>query len=837
MRTFKSVLCLGLIIANFRAVAADPVQVQSDIVVSARHLFGSIQTDTQPTARLDADAILALGASSVADLMKVLEPMARSADGAEPIMVLNGQRPLITDEIFALPPEAFQRIDLMPEDVATKFGYPPTRNVLNFVTKQRFHSLELRASGNSTTDGGTDDGEAVISLTRIRRESRLSITGSYSRRDPLRQDSRNISPDWQVPFDAIGNVTGIGGAEIDPRLSTLAGFLVTIAPVPLNSAARSSLSGYVTETDLGRTTNLGPYRSLVPGEEVWKTSATIARPIGQSTSASVSFSIEHKNNWSIQGPASATLVVPSANPFTPFSGDVLLQRYLTEVPPLRHNGLTLALHGGTGLQGQIAGWVWNLTGTFDHQQNSTSSEQGIDLSHVQTAIETGDDPFQRFAQKLLWDRLRTWSQTTIATTDAKFAIDGGAIALPAGSINLTSTFEVQRATANTILQTPVAMALNFGWTMIETNVSLTVPITSRRKNFLPFFGDISFNIIGGLQSVRQYHSQLETDYGFTWRPLNGIQLTTIKSDTITPPPLTQLAAPISVVTNTPFLDFVTGQSTLITAFTGGNPDLHDERRHKASISLNVQPISSGPQFSVVYTSLRILNQTGTLSTVTPEIESAFPDLFIRNEVGKLVSADFRPVNLSDERQRTLTSSLSYASALGKTPAVGGRMVAATPLQERPFLFLSLNSTIRLADRLILREGLKPLNLLAGDTIDGSGGKPTLELNGYFGLSYRGASVGVAPSYHGPNSVQNTIPSSDLRFSPLLKIGLSASAMLDHCLPHSAWAHQILINLTVDNLFNERPHVLDGNGRTPNSYQSAYLDPLGRVIGFRIRKLF
>ena len=46
-----------------------------------------------------------------------------------------------------------------------------------------------------------------------------------------------------------------------------------------------------------------------------------------------------------------------------------------------------------------------------------------------------------------------------------------------------------------------------------------------------------------------------------------------------------------------------------------------------------------------------------------------------------------------------------------------------------------------------------------------------------------------------------------------------------------------MSVRVDNLFNTRQEVVDGNGDTPIRFQPALIDPLGRTISVEFRKLF
>ncbi|MEJ8629591.1 TonB-dependent receptor [Sphingomonas sp. I4] len=59
----------------------------------------------------------------------------------------------------------------------------------------------------------------------------------------------------------------------------------------------------------------------------------------------------------------------------------------------------------------------------------------------------------------------------------------------------------------------------------------------------------------------------------------------------------------------------------------------------------------------------------------------------------------------------------------------------------------------------------------------------------------------------------------------------------HKLVDKAWTDKMRINLTVENLLNDRINVTDRNGNTPNRFQPAFIDPIGRSIRLGVRKLF
>ena len=82
--------------------------------------------------------------------------------------------------------------------------------------------------------------------------------------------------------------------------------------------------------------------------------------------------------------------------------------------------------------------------------------------------------------------------------------------------------------------------------------------------------------------------------------------------------------------------------------------------------------------------------------------------------------------------------------------------------------------------------------------------------------------------------------SDLRFGAVTKFKLRAfvdfgqQARMVRAIPFLKGAR---MTLRVNNLFDSRPRVTDGRGDTPLAYQPFIEDPLGRVVGVELRKLF
>ena len=382
---------------------ADDARTKEIVVTGQR---GSIARDIAPVATLDVDAIAATGATNMSELLRAIRATTQSADGSDPVFLLNGQRTSGYQDIGSLPPEAIEKVEVLPEPAALKFGYPPTRRVVNFITKRRFGQTEIRGTIGAATDGGSSLNSQNFALTRLHQDRRLTVSMEHRHTGSLLQSARDIDPDPDVLFDSIGNITAFGGGEIDPALSTAAGRAVTVVPVPVGDPG--NLSAYVPIANQPRLFDLGPYRTIAPENDAWKGESVLADKLGGTLSGSLSLLAERSRDRTLVGPAAATLTIPGSNPFTPFATDVILQRYLTETDLLRFRQITTTMRGGGVLRGVVAGWKWDLTASLEQKLVTARNESGVELSAVSSAIESGANPFGPFSPELLSD---AWSMT------------------------------------------------------------------------------------------------------------------------------------------------------------------------------------------------------------------------------------------------------------------------------------------------------------------------------------------------------------------------------------------------------------------------------------------
>ncbi len=185
--------------------AADPAdpdtEVEPDgediIVTGSRRPVGSVTGDITPEVVLTSRDIRAYGASNIGELLAELSPLTGSIQGrgggGQPVVLLSGRRISGFREIRDLPPEAIQRVDILPEEVALKYGYRPDQKVVNIVLRNRFRAVTGEVSTSLATDGGRAVQEADLNYLRLGNGSRFSIDGEYKHSDPLFETSRDLA--------------------------------------------------------------------------------------------------------------------------------------------------------------------------------------------------------------------------------------------------------------------------------------------------------------------------------------------------------------------------------------------------------------------------------------------------------------------------------------------------------------------------------------------------------------------------------------------------------------------------------------------------------------------
>ncbi len=877
----------------------DAESVEGEIVVTGTFQRGSVPGDIKAETQLGAADIRAFGASNLEDLLQELGPQLRSGrgrGGERPVVLVNGRRVSGFSEIRNLPPEALERVDILPEEVALKFGYRADQRVINFVLRENFMATTLELEPGFATDGGRGSFEGDGNFLRIGGGGRLSFEGEYRRDGLLLESERTIrTPTPGQPFSLGGNLTGAalaggGFAEIDPALSALLGTSTSQIAVPGVAAERAP--GLADFAGLGAnqpgSTDLTPFRSLLPQTETLSLGATLNRDIG-SVSATLSARFDMENSESRLGLAGATLGVPASNPFSPFDGSTTLFRYAAAPGPLLREQDSRTGTLGLALNGNFGTWRWSFNGNYDRSEADTLTDRSLDVSALQARLDANDPGFNPFAAGAVSGSFRRDRARSVRDLGAtEFVLSGSPFSLPAGPVVSTvkAGYETlrQRAVSDRGgLVQDVALRRDQG----RFQASFDLPITSTRNDVLAGLGSLSLNVNLAADTLSDFGTLTTIGYGLNWAPSSRLSLLVSVSEEEAAPTIQQLGGPLVVTPNVRIFDLVRGETVDITRLDGGNAGLTADSRRVLKIGGNWKPFAASElSLSVNFIDSRLKGQVEGFPTATPEIEAAFPDRFVRDAQGRLLQIDNRPINFAGADRQELRTGLSLFQALKPTAREraeaearrtaaaarrggGGEARGASSGEARRGgggggpggggfggrggfggggggrVFISAFHTLHTVNRIVIRDGVAPLDLLNGSAVGARGGQPRHEVELRLGANKAGLGTRLSLNWRAGTTVL-TDPSSllpganDLRFGALatadlrLFADLGSQRRLVRAVPFLRGSR---LSLNIDNITNARLLVRDRMGETPIGYQPDLLDPLGRTVRVQFRKVF
>ena len=746
--------------------------------------------DIPPENVLTPADVRATGATDVTELLDALAPQigsARGRGGERPIMLLNGQRISSFRELRDLPTEAISRVEVLPEEVALKYGYRADQRVVNIVLRERFRSTVARVEGSASTEGGYGAGEAELTRLMIGKDSRTSLNLDIEANSGLTEAERDI-----LLEDSSED------SEPDPR------------------DARTLLGS---------------------GRQITAT-VTHNRQIG-TVGATVNAEVERNQGRSLVG-----------------LGESLLE-------PLARDTTRESAHAGMALNGNVGDWRWSVTGNADAARNVTETD--LDVASRDRAV----------------------SSTLSGDIDA--VANGNLFRLPAGDAGATV-----RVGASTIhldndrRRDGSEFSTTLGRTRGTAALNLDLPISRRNRDFAAL-GSLTLNGNAGVEQLSDFGTMTTLGAGLNWSPLDRLNLLASWTREEGAPTVQQLGDPVLDTPEARIFDFTTGETVLVTAITGGNRELEADRRDVLKLGGNWKPFEETDlRLRVDYVRSRLTDPISSFPGPTAALEAAFPERFVRNSAGELVSVDLRPVNFDSARRDTLRLGFDFSKSLKSappSPAVieafratraaagqgapteggpppgggpppddalivrdgppsgggrgggGGRFFGGG--REGGRLTFSLTDTITLLDEVTIRPGVPKLDYLDGDAVGQSGGRPRHEVEAQAGYFNNGLGARLAANWRSGSRV-NTATGDELRFSPLATFDLRLFANLGQRLDLVArhpWLRGTSLRLEVGNRGVAKPGVRNSLGDIPFGYQADLLDPLGRTVSVTFRKLF
>ena len=830
-----------------QAQGADQLE---EVDVIGRALPGAVVGDIPPENSLSQRDIRAYGVGTVSQLLEELSlqtTSGQSRDGGGPVVLVNGKRVSGVNEVGNVPTEAILRVDILPEEVALKYGYSSDQKVVNIILRRRFNAMTGEGSASQSTEGGNARERADGSLTRIRDDQRL-----------------NAALGVQLQGDILEAQRGI---------------------IPANSKPVSDPA----------------YRSLQPDNRNVSGNFVYATPFTQDISSSTNLTAAHTESRSLNGLFAGAIPEP-------------LHRLTT--------GNTVHL-GSTLNMDTANNWHLSVIGGVDHSDTRTAVNRSFPGATAPSLDRTTS-----ISNTANVSMLATHKLFRAPAGDALMSLQGGA-----------QTSSTQSSATGLRPQPAQSLSRSNG----SARLSLDLPIT-RRGNWGDALGTLTANANLSLTQDSYFQTLTMLGYGLNWSPVSAINLIAAVSEDRRAPTLQQLLSPTVTLNGVTVYDYATGRSVLVTSITGGNAALVADDRHTFKLGGTFKPFANRNfTLNANYSDSVVRRAVQSLQGISPSLEAAFPDRFVRNEDDELQSVDSRPVNIASQSRSSLRWGFNLTQTLrepqrpqfgdrprpvrppGTAPATPPRAgEAAAPVPAAPAaagsttreptleevqvsgrnepaqgsapgarglrggrgggggpgggfpgggfggpgggfggggfarggagpgrgggfpggggddgaqLQLSIYHTVLFRNEVTLRPGVDPVDLLRGGTI---GSAPTPRHQVQFNAGVLDNGLGLRLSGEWSSAGHTDIPTSvsgGLHYGAHQSLDLRSFADLGQRLPRTAWARGLRVTFAVQNLFNERQVIKTDTGIVPQAFQAGYLDPAGRTVGLSVRKIF
>lgn len=653
-----------------------------------------------PELQLGPLDIQSYGVSSVTELLDELAIQTNSSrgrGGESPVVLLNGKRISGMGEVRDIPTEAIRRIDILPEETALSYGYTADQKVVNIVLRPRFRALTAEGSVQTPTAGGVVSGTLNGDEFRVRGDNRLNIdvklTGATDETYAARDLNAGTS---NPPYALLGNVTTASTASPPApigSLSTLAGRSIYSAGVPAVAATRAVvLADFLPTAGVLNTDDLGKVRDLSAAQQNLTANLVAARAWGNQWSSTLNATFTTGATQSMQGLPNLSLIVPGNSPFSPFSEDVNLYRYIGG-DPLTQDTTSWSGHVGLTVNKQAGPWRFSLTGAYDHADSLTETGMGFNAAPLQALLNAGStsfNPFGPIPRSLLSPLPNNEARSISDSGNLQVLVNGPLVKLPSGNLNVAVKFGDSQSgqvsgsqTWNLAQGLNVSQALSLSRNDLNGQVNLDLPLASKRYNFLPWFGELAVNANANFDQLSDFGIIHSFGYGLNWTPIPQVRLIVSDTRDEAAPSVSQLGSPLTFTPNVRTFDYITGQTVDVTTLTGPNPNLVSDTRNVFKAGVTIRPWIE-KQFSINanYIDQRTDNPISTFPQATAQIQAAFPDHFLRDANGNLIEVDQRPVNFAWTWRRDIRFGFNWSTPIGKAPPPPPRPQGPFPFARR-----------------------------------------------------------------------------------------------------------------------------------------------------------
>ena len=800
----------------------DETEVEELVVVAGTKLPGSVIGDITPELTISPREIRAYGAATVTELLDALAPQTTSGQGSggRPVVLINGARTSGFAEIRDLPTEAIARVEILPEEVSLKYGYPAEQKVVNMVLRQRFRATLAEGSYTAPTQsGGGDTAAAHAGLLHILRGQRLMLDAKVTQVDPILESDRDI-------IGGEGQFRSLQPQSTDVTLNA-------VLARPLGNGVSGTINGVYEGTESKSKLGLSPFSS----EALMRRSdADDGQLSGVLSGAYKGWQWSYTGNLAYNVSKSTTERALGATPYTDDTkavttsaqSDIVVNRALWRLPAgqvsttLTARASTMELESdftraGIAQSSDLTRTIGQLQASLDVPITASDAAIGRVSSNFNVSYQNLSDfgGLETVGAGLNWTPVKpvrflaSFSRTDQAPTMNQL---GDPVTATPGvrvfDLQRGETAEVIRVTGgNPFLDGGTRDVLKLGVTykpFEKTNLTFQANyVSSRTDNAIVAFPSASTQVEDAFPSrfIRdadgvlvqidarpvnfQRQARDELRWGFTYsRPVGP-----------TPTPEQMAAMRSRFQAERAAREGQATQGAQGQTAQGQNPQGQNPQGQRQGANAQGQP---------------------------PEGAPAGPPPGEGGGMGPGGGGFGGP---------------------GGGPGGGGRGGAGFGGfgggGPRGGVFqIGLYHTLAFRDDILIRSGLPKLDLLDGAAIGNGGGSPRNQLDLQANYTRGGLGVAMNAKWQSATHVDGGTTGDTLDFSDFTTVNLRLFADLgaQPWAREHTWLRGARATLSINNLFDERQEVRTAAGVVPISYQPDLLDPVGRSVRFTVRKL-
>ena len=787
--------------------APDEIPDEEDIVITGQRPRGSVIGDIPPEKTLDAREVRATGATNINELLEALAPQIGSVQGrggGAPVLLLNGQRISSFRELRDIPTEAIARVEILPEEVALKYGYRADQKVVNVVLRQRFRSTTAQIGAGGATEGGYANGVADLTRLLIQRNGRTTINLHSEGNSMLTEAERDIdqAPPSGATEQQVLAARSLVGTKRDVRGS---------------ATFNRQILGNVSAT-LNTELEHNEGRSLIG------LNPSLLEPLDRDTSTDsahagvvLNGTTKSQWRWTVTGNADLDRTLTHTDrDDANFPSDRTRETTQTADLKATANGNLFKLPAGN------ASTTLTLDGNTQHLDSSRSragaaSSNSLSRTTGEAAINV-DLPISHRGREFSALGNLTFNGNAEVDQLSDFGtlttIGAGANWSPVDRLNFITSWRREQG-APTINQ--------LGDPVLDTPASRIFDFSTGETVFV--------NAITGGNPNLKADRRTVVKLSGNWQPFPNTDLR-LRADYVHQ----TIDDPISNITATPAVEAAfPDRFTRSICPPPSNPPTQCVPGQLVRVDLT--PInfdqSRRDQLRVGFDFTKPLKSRRPSQSVLDQLRSQF-GFGQRGGPGGGPGAGGPPPGgpPSESRRRGGQGGFGGGRGGGGGGFFGGG-------QNRGRLTFSITDTVTFVDKVRITPGGPELDYLHGDAAGSTGGTPRHNVQAQLGWFNNGLGARVGANWQSATDV-DALTGNNLHFSPVgtfdLRLFANPGDIPEAVVKHP-WLRGTQVRLEVNNVFNSRPKVHDAAGVVPTNFQPDLLNPLGRTIMISFRKLF